>query len=191
MHPQTGQISRTFTKGNAENASIQLTYSGSYIYNEINNIQIDALESVLNAKLTARLTEKEGAFSPGASINYVKIPEGRYEITVFVDAKPAEAEKVANLVLDEISKLKQTGADAKEIERFTILDARATQGNFRQNAFWAGYLSTSSQNEEDPDNLLHRIQKLSDVTPQSTKDAANKYLSGTNMIKLILLPEKK
>jgi zinc protease len=110
---------------------------------------------------------------------------------VFVDAKPAEAEKVANLVLDEISKLKQTGADAKEIERFTILDARATQGNFRQNVFWAGYLSTSSQNEEDPDNLLHRIQKLSDVTPQSTKDAANKYLSGTNMIKLILLPEKK
>jgi zinc protease len=31
---------------------------------------------------------------------------------------------------------------------------------------------------------------LDQVTPQTVKDAANKYLSGTNLIKLILYPEK-
>jgi len=35
------------------------------------------------------------------------------------------------------------------------------------------------------------VGSLENVTMQSTKDAANKYLSSNNLIKFILLPEKK
>ncbi len=191
IHPQAGQITRTITKGTAETAAVQLTFSGPYNYNEADNIHLDALQEILNIKLTTRLTEKEGAFSPGAQVDYAKIPESRYGITLEFDAKPADVEKLTNIALDEVNKLKQNGAEAKEIEQFTILEARATQGQYRQNTFWLGHLSSSSQNGDDPDRILQRVQLLNDITAQSTKDAANKFLSGTNLIKITLLPEKK
>ncbi|GAB2986543.1 insulinase family protein [Mucilaginibacter puniceus] len=191
IYPQPGKISKTISKGTNEKASVQLTYSGNYIYNEDNNLQMDALEEAINMKLGTRLTEEEGAFAPGASINYAKIPEGRYEITVYFDAIPTNVDKLINMTFEEINKLKTNGADDKEIKNFTLKEAQQTKTSFRQNIFWAGYLNTTSQNQEDPARLISHVQNLSKVTAQSTKEAANKYFNDTNLIKLILLPEKQ
>ena len=78
-----------------------------------------------------------------------------------------------------------------DIEKAAVQEARSTQVQLKQNIFWAGHLAASSQNQEDPDAILRHVGDLGNVTVQSTKDAANKYLSGNNLIKLILLPEKK
>jgi zinc protease len=191
LYPQPGQITKTITAGSNDKASVQLTYSGTYNYNDANNMQMDALEQILNLRLDSVLTEKIGAFSPTVKINYDKIPESRYEVSIYFEATTAETDKLTNLVLDEINKIKTNGALPKEIETFTVLEARSTQTHFKQNVFWAGYLSTTSQNQEDPDMLLQHISKLEQVTVQSTKETANKYLSGTNLIKFTILPQKK
>jgi zinc protease len=192
VHPVTGQVIRTITKGSGDKSTVQLVYSGTYDYNEANNIQLDALEEILNLKLTARFPEKEsGAFSLSAGINNVKTPESRYKVTISFLCAPADVDKLTNGIKDEISKLKQTGADQKNIDRFIAEESRSIQTQLRQNYFWAGYLAASAQDNEDPDRIIPHIQKLNEVTVQSTKDAANKFLSGTNLIELILLPEKK
>ena len=152
---------------------------------------MDALEEAINIKLGSRLTEQEGAFAPGANISYVKIPEGRYEITIYFDATPANVDKLIAMALEEINKLKTNGADDKEIKNFVLKEAQETKANFRQNIFWAGYLNSTSQTQQDPARLINHVQSLSKITAQSTKEAANKYFSGTNLIKLVLLPEKK
>jgi zinc protease len=59
-------------------------------------------------------------------------------------------------------------------------EARSTQEQLKENFFWAGYLASSSQNKENPDQILTHVNSLEQVTVQSTKDAANKYLSGKN-----------
>ena len=93
--------------------------------------------------------------------------------------------------MEEIDKIKQSGALQADVDKSSIQEARSTQVQLKQNIFWAGYLGSSSQNQDDPDAILHHVGNLANVTIQSTKDAANKYLSGSNLIKLILLPEKK
>lgn len=191
IYPQPGKVSKTISKGTNTKASVQLTYSGSYVYNEENNLQMDALEEAINMKLGTRLTEEEGAFAPGVGINYAKIPDSRYEITVYFDAAPANVDKLLNMTLEEINKLKTNGADAKEIQNFVLKEAQETKTNFRQNIFWAGYLNSTSQNQEDPARLISHVQNLSKITAQSTKEAANKYFNDSNLIKLVLLPEKK
>ena len=79
---------------------------------------------------------------------------------------------------------------AENIQKFVAEETRSTEVQLKENPFWAGHLTSSSQNQENPDNILRHVSNLSGVTPQSTKDAANKYLSGNNLIKFILLPEK-
>ncbi len=192
IHPVTGQLTRTITKGSSDKSTVQLVYSGTYDYNDTNNIQLDGLEEILNLRLAARFPEKEsGAFSLSAGVNNFKTPESRYKVTISFLCAPADVDKLTNGIKDEISKLKQTGADQKDIDRFIAEESRSIQTQLRQNYFWAGYLGASAQDNEDPDRIIPHIQKLNEVTVQSTKDAANKYLSGTNLIEMILVPEKK
>jgi zinc protease len=192
IHPVAGQVSRTIYKGASDKATVQLVFSDTYTHNESNNIQLDALEDILNRRLTARLPEKtSGAYSLSAGINYVKIPQSRYKATISFLCAPADVDKVTNDIMDEISKIKQNGADTTSIKSFIITQSRSIQTQLRQNYFWAGYLASSDQDGEDPDRIIPHIQALNEVTVQTTKDAANKYLSGTNLIKIILLPAKE
>lgn len=192
IHPPAGQITKTVYKGIGDKSSVQLVFSGDYEYNEANNVQIDALESILQIKLDERLREKEGqVYSPGVKADYKKIPEGRYSFTVFFECAPANVDKLIAATMEEIDKIKQNGALPLDIEKFAVTEARSTQLQMKENIFWAGYLGSASQNGEDPDAILKHVGDLGNVTPQSTKDAANKYLSGSNLIKFILLPEKK
>ncbi|TWR29978.1 insulinase family protein [Mucilaginibacter pallidiroseus] len=191
IHPMAGVINKTVNKGVGEKSTVQIVYSGEYDYNEANNLQMDALEEVLNIKLTERLREQESStYAPGVRINYSKIPEARYSVNIYFSCAPENVDKLVAATMDEISKLKQTGATAVDIQKFAAEQARSTQVQLKENAFWSAYLTAASQNGQDPQRILNYVQNLSQVTPQSTKETAIKYLSGKNLIKLILMPEK-
>ncbi|MDN5283891.1 MAG: insulinase family protein [Mucilaginibacter sp.] len=192
IQPPAGLITKTVNKGVDEKSSVQLVFSGDYDYSEANNLQMDALEEVLNIKLIERLREQEsGVYAPGVRAGYHKLPGGRYSITVYFGCAPANVDKMINSTLEEIAKIKQSGAQPTDIQKFVAKEARSTQEQLKENVFWAGYLGATSQNKENPDQILKHVSSLDQVTVQSTKDAANKYLSGKNLIKLILMPEKK
>jgi zinc protease len=192
IYPPAGQITKTVYKGIGDKSSVQLVFSGDYDYNDANNIQMDALESILQIKLDEVLREKEGeVYSPGVRAGYKKIPGGRYTFTVYFACAPANVDKLIASTMAEIDKIKQNGALPVDIQKFAAQDARSTQVELKENVFWAGYLGAASQNDGDPDAILMHVGNLNNVTVQSTKDAANKYLNGNNLIKLILLPEKK
>jgi zinc protease len=192
MHPAPGQTTKTVYKGIDDKASVQMIYSGDYVFNDANNIQMDALEEVLNIKLVERLREQEsGIYAPGIRASYAKNPEGRYTITINFTCAAANVDKLIAATLDEIGKIKQTGAQPLDIQKFVAEEARSTQVQMKQNVAWMGYLASTSQNEQNPDEILSHVKNLDQVTVQSTKDAANKYLNNNNLAKVILMPEKK
>jgi zinc protease len=201
-HPETykdlginapaGQITKTVNRGLENKSSVQMVFSGDYDYNTKNNLQVNALEEILKIKLIERLREKEsGVYSPGARASYSKIPTGRYSITVYFGCAAENVDKLIAATIDEISKIRQNGPEAVDIQKFVAQETRSTEVQLKENGFWQGHLISTSQNQENPDAVLTYIQDLNQVTVQTVKDAANKYLSGDNLIKLILLPEKK
>jgi len=146
----------------------------------------------LQIKLTERLREQEsGVYSPGVSSDYVKVPNGRYTFNVYFGCAPANVDKLIAATLDEINKIKQNGALQTDIQKFVAENIRSTEIQLRQNYYWAGYLASGEQNQLNAHRILNHLKDLDKITVQSTKDAANKYLSGDNLIKFILLPEKK
>jgi len=192
INPPAGQITKTVYKGIGDKSTVQLVFDGPFDYNEDNNLQMDALEAILQIKLNERLREKDGkVYSPGVKADYKKIPEGRYTMTIYFECAPANVDTLIANTMDEINKIKQNGATATDIEKFAITEARSTQVQLKQNIFWAGYLGSASQNDQDFDAILRHVGDLDKVTVQSTKDAANKYFNTANLIKFILLPEKK
>lgn len=192
IHPPAGQITKVVHKGIGDKSAVEVVFSGPYEYNDSDNMQMDALQTVLQIKLNERLREKMGeVYTPNVNASYKKLPEGRYTFSVYFECAPANADSLIAATMDEIGKIKQNGASPQDIEKFAVTDARNTQVEMKQNYFWAGYLGASSQNGTDPDAIIHHVANLGSVTPESTKEAANKYLGGDNLIKFILLPEKK
>lgn len=191
IHPLSGQVTKTIYKGAGNKATIQLIFSGDYNYNDENNTQIDALEEILNIRLVDSLKEGSGIYSPGVRVNYAKNPEGRYKVTISFLADVDGVDKATAYILNEINKLKQNGANENDVKLFIARQARTIQSQYKQNTFWQATLTTAAQNQENPDKILSRVQDLGQVTRQSTKDAAARYLGGNNLIKIILLPEKK
>ncbi|WP_342644932.1 insulinase family protein [Mucilaginibacter sp. CSA2-8R] len=192
IHAPAGKITKEVYRGIGDKSTVQLVFSGDYAYNEDNNLQIDALEEILNIKLTERLREKEGGvYSPGVRAVYNKLPQSRYSVTVYFTCAPANVEKLINASMEEIEKLRQNGAEATDIQKFAAEEKRSTEVQLKENSFWIGKLSLASQNQENPDAVLQHITDLQKVTVQSTKETANKYMSGNNLIKLVLYPEKK
>ncbi|MBK0380154.1 M16 family metallopeptidase [Mucilaginibacter segetis] len=192
IHPPAGQLTKTVYKGIDDKSTVQLVFSGNYQYNEANNIQMDALEEVLNIKLTERLREQEsGVYSPGVRASYVKNPSARYSITIYFTCAAENVDKLIAATMDEINKLKLNGAEPADIQKFIAEEARSTQVQLKENVFWAGYLGATSQNGENQDEILSHVKNLDQITVQSTKETASKYLNGSNLIKLILMPEKK
>lgn len=192
IYSPAGKINKTVYKGKEDKASVRMILSGDYVYSEDTNNQLDALAEVLQIKLIERLREEEsGVYSPGAFVSYSKYPRNRYSFTIAFGCAPQNIDKLVAATQDEINKIKKNGAQAADIEKFVAEEKRNTEIQLKDNGFWSGYLSSKYQNNEDPKDVLHYVDSLKKITPESLKAAANKYLSGNNFIKFVLLPEKK
>lgn len=192
IKPPSGKIVKNVYKGQEPKATVRLVFSGNYSYNEDTNNQLQALGEVIQIKLIERLREEEsGVYSPGTNMSYVKYPSNRYSFTVAFGCSPENVDKLVAATLDEINKIKQKGAEAGDIEKFLAEERRSTETQLKQNGFWASYLTGQYVNNESPKQMLGYLDSLKKITPQSLKETANNYLSGENLIKLVLLPENK
>jgi len=190
IYTPEGLITKKVYKGQEPKATVRLVFSGGYNYNEDNNNQIQALGEILQIKLIERLRELEsGVYSPSARAGYSKFPKNRYSFSVSFGCAPENVERLVAATLDEIAKLKSSGAEMSDIEKFLAEERRSTELQLKQNNFWLSYLSSAYQLQDDPEEILTYVESLKKITPESLKAAANTYLSGKNMIKMILLPE--
>ncbi|RRA98050.1 M16 family metallopeptidase [Larkinella rosea] len=186
-----GKIEKTVVKGLEPKSTVQLVFSGDFVWNTDNTTQVDALAEVLEIKLIETLREEESGVY-GVSVNgaYSKIPAQRYTLRIGFGCAPENVDKLIARTLAEIDKLKQNGAESKDIDKFKAETRRETELQLKQNGFWLGYLSNQYFNNDAPDEILHEAEFLKQVTPESTKQAANLYF-GKNYIKLLLVPERK
>ncbi|MBC8154396.1 MAG: insulinase family protein [Bacteroidetes bacterium] len=186
-----GQISKTVYKGVDPKSTVQLVFSGPFVWNSENTTQVDALAEALEIKLTETLREEEsGVYGVSASGSYSKYPVPRYTMRIGFGCAPENVEKLIARTKAVIEAIKKDGADAKDIAKFKAESQRETENQLRDNGFWLSYLSSQHINGDDPTDVLRESEQLKKVTVESTKAAANTYF-GTNEVKLILMPEKK
>lgn len=186
-----GKIEQTVYKGSAPKATVRLVFSGDYVYGQENNIQLDGLAEVLNIKLVERLRELEGGvYSPSVRAGFSKFPVSRYSVTIVFGCAPENVEKLISATLDEIGKLRSQDAGDAEVQKFIAEEKRITETQLMDNKFWSQYLSGSYQNNDDPKSVLRHLELLKSVTAGTIRKAAGDYLSGENMIRLVLMPEK-
>ena len=190
IRPPGGRIEKTVYKGSEPKATVNLIFSGDFDYSAAEKVRLDALKEVLQIRLIERLREDEsGVYSPRVSETVSKVPESRYTFSVSFGCGPQNVEKLIASTLDEINKLKTLGPPQVNVDKFKAEDQRIQETNLKSNTWWLDYLVTGLQNHDDPHELNAYDSELSKVSPENLKTMADKYLSGKNFIRLVLLPE--
>jgi zinc protease len=185
-----GRIEKTVYKGTEPKATVNLVFSGSFDYSPAEKVQLDALKEVLQIRLIERLREDEsGVYSPRVGESVSKYPQSRYNFVISFGCGPQNVEKLIASALDEINKLKTSGPPQVNVDKFKAEDQRIQETDLKSNTWWLDYLVTSLQNQDDLHELNTYDSELNKVTPASLKTMAEKYLSGRNYIRLVLLPE--
>ncbi len=188
--PATGVAKTVYRGQEPEKASVRLMYYGDYDYSLEENMQLDALESVLNIKLIERLREAEsGVYGVAASSSYSKEPRGRYSFGVYFGTSPAKVADLTASALDEINKIRQVGPDPVDLDKFKIEQRRVLEVQLKENGFWLGHIANAVDKGEDPAYILSYLEDLEKVTVESVKAIANKYLVQERMYNFVLLPE--
>lgn len=190
IYPPDKGLERTVYKGKEQKSTVRMYYFGGYDYSEEENLQMDALESILNIKLIERLREAEsGVYGVSARASYSKDPRQRYSFSIGYGTSPDKAGPLMTSVLDEINKIKTNGPEQVDIDKFVNEQKRQLEVQLRENGFWLGHLSSSYQKEEDPAYILRYLDELKKVTVESVKAAAGKYLLEEQLFRFILMPE--
>jgi zinc protease len=190
--PPSGKISKIVKKGTEDKANVTLIVSGEFAASDEEEINIAALGEILNIKLTEKLREEEGnVYSPYVNGSAGKYPTPRYQFRIGFGCAPKNVEKLISITLAEIEKIKQEGASKVDIEKYVNNQKLEFEKDLKSNDFWLGELVSKYQDKEDIRKILTEDTLLSKITVESTKNTANKYLSGKDLIRVVLLPEDK
>ncbi|MBX2951969.1 MAG: insulinase family protein [Leadbetterella sp.] len=192
IYPPKGKVSKTVKKGSEDKANVTLLFTGEYQPNDTDELLLTALGEILQIKLTEKLREEEGGvYSPYASMRTNRYPTPRYQLIVGFGCAPANVEKLITLTQEEIAKIRQNGGTREDIEKYVNNEKLNFQTNLKNNNYWLNALSDKYQKGEDIKTIPMADKKLEKVTVESTKAIAQKYLTGENFIRVVLLPEDK
>jgi len=188
----TGIIEKKVYKGTEPKATVNMVFSGDFEFSFENKLKMDALKECLQIRLNERLREEEGGvYSPNIRMNFTKLPAERFSATIAFGCAPQNVDKLVASALDEIDKIKSSGPLQINLDKFKAEDRRYTETALRTNGFWLGYLSAQLQYQENLDQINDYNPMINSITTTDVKNTANRYLTGRNFIKLVLLPEKK
>jgi zinc protease len=184
-----GKMVRKVYKGQEDKATVRLVFNGPHQYNQLNNLQLDALKEVLQLRLTERLREAEGGvYSPSVNLSYTKYPTATFTYTVAFDCAPANADKLVAATLQEIDKLKTQGPPAEDVQKNRTAKKRQWETMQNSNEFWYGFLANVYMENESPDKALTYLSTLDQITPLSLQQTAKNCFDGKNVIEFVLLP---
>lgn len=178
-------------KGKEQKAMAVLNFYGDYSYNEAENMNMKALESVLSIKLIERLREEEsGVYGTSARSSISKSPKNRFTFSVSFGTGVERYPALINSTLDEINKVKKNGPSVEDLEKFKIEQKRQLELSVKENGFWIGQIAGAYSRGDDPTYITKYLQDLDKVSVESVKAVANKYLQDDQLFKFILLPDE-
>jgi zinc protease len=98
-------------------------------------------------------------------------------------------EKLIASTLDEIEKLRTSGPSQVNLDKFKAEDRPVLDRELKNNGFWLSYINRQLQQGSAIHQILNYDSVIRKVTPQTIQARAKEYLSGRNLMRIILMPE--
>lgn len=185
-----GHLNKKVFKGTEDKATVKIMLHGDYLYNPLNNLELQALGDILQVKILQHLREQESeVYSPSVQTSYHKSPHNRYMYTISFGCAPKNANHLIAMVEQEMASLRENGPQEDDIQKFKASYQKGLELALHDNGYWLKYLTSQCQEGEDLLQVLHANETLEKLNVPLLKNATNQYLTGENTMSFELLPE--
>jgi zinc protease len=191
LRPVKGVVKKEVRKGTEPKSFIRMFWNGEAPYSEKEQLKIQALAELMNIKITETLREDLSAIYGGGMYgSMTRFPYSSYSVGMSIPCGPENVGKITEAILAEIGKIKTAGPLEADLAKVKEQWRQQYLVNIRENGYWARQLLQSLETQADAGEILDYESRVSALTTQDLKDAANKYLSMDNFIQVVLNPEQ-
>jgi zinc protease len=189
----SGVISKTIYKGQENKASVRIFFTGNTAaYNEMDDLQLGQLCKTLDIKLREVLREDAGGvYGVGVNGGINREPVSNYSIGINFSCAPENVAKLTGLTMDAIREVKANGATQENINKVIAEQTRSLENSVKENGYWRYHLEQAFFRGNDPLKIREASEKIKQLTVERTKTLANRFFNEENLVKLVLMPEKK
>ena len=189
-----GKIEKVLIKGKAPKSEIDITYHGDFDWNGENRFKLKALVDILRIKMRESMREdKGGVYGVRVSGFANQFPEPSYTFNISFNSDPEKVDELIETAMKDIETVQTVGAEEKDLKKIKETNKQSRIKSLKRNRYWLSQLEYCKNNNLDAGKiqLEYLEEQLESLTSDDIKGAANQFLNGENMIKLIMMPDSK
>jgi zinc protease len=190
VRPPAGKIKREVMREmKVPKGTVYVTYTGSFDFDDVQSrMNLSALCDILDVRFVETIREEQsGTYGAAVYEGMNKYPYENYSVTIFFDCDPKNAEKLKNIVYQEIEKLKTEGPVEKDLHGVIENKLKVHQENLRQNNYWLNIIKNKDYYHTDLSEFLEYDKYVNNMTRESLKAAAQQFF-GDNIVEAVLMP---
>jgi len=190
IRPVTGVVKKEVRRGTHDQSVISLNFTGPATFSNAERMRFVALVEVAKLRLTALLREKSLVYSVGLSGSLSQVPYGHYQLTATLPTSPNKVDPLLAAVFAEIDTLKTKGPDPSDLNKVQQTTLQTLGRVLKDNNGWAVLLEASVLSGTDPAERLADGSRMSALTVDDIKAAAQQYFNTQNYVQVVMNPEK-
>jgi zinc protease len=130
-----------------------------------------------------------GVYGVGARASLSSTPKEQFTFTISFPCKPDNADALAEAALNELEKLKNGEFTDEDLQKVITARVQNFDEQVKTNNYWESVIKSYSKSEDGFEEILKSNDRAKSITKDQIVAAANKYLTGENIVKIIKLPD--
>lgn len=188
--PVSGVVNENVYAGVDDKSNVSITLSGDYDYTLENNGLMSTAASILTNKMIETLREDMGGvYGVGARASLSDTPQERFTFSISFPCKPDNADALAEAALNELEKLKKGEFTDEDLQKVITARIQNYDEQIKTNGYWESMIQSYAKAEVGFEEILKSNDRNKAITKEQVVAAANRYLTGENMIKIVKLPD--
>ncbi len=190
IDPPSGVVEKVVRKGVEPQSRTRIIFAGDAEYSVEENMVVSSMADILEIRLRELLREDlGGTYGVGVSGRITRQPDEEYSVSINFGSAPDRAAELADVVFEEIERMKTDGPDAETIAKVRETQRRRKESNLQENGYW---LSLIRQYDRAGRDLLRipSYDLIESWSAEQVQAAAARYLRMDQYAKFVLQPEE-
>ncbi|MFN5022193.1 MAG: M16 family metallopeptidase [bacterium] len=186
----TGTNEFRFKKGKEDKSLIIGILHGEIPYAESTALKFSGLGDAMNIIITEEMREKiQGIYGGAASIEYNKIPTGRFQLVLQLPCGPAKVDTLIAAFNHELKKMAESGVAQSYVDKVKKAWLEKYKVDAKTNEYWLSVLQSINRGETTADRILNAEKYFNGLTAGDIKEAAMIVQKASGKMIAVQMPE--
>jgi len=191
MVPAKGHVERRLTVPMKDPKAIAYVYFYGEMPCTPENVEyVNAIRYILSMRYVESIREKEGGtYGVSVSASLTSRPVNNYKIAMNFSCAPDRVDYLKGLMLDELTKLKQNGVTAEEVEKTKLNFLKSDAERLKTNSYLIDRVMNYINNGVYTPLPQHSTDIYNNLNGKKIQEMANKVF-GNDYVDVVMVPEK-